>query len=48
MIVKKYAVFIVLFCGSLYSATIKIDDTQAATMIDEREKFFFRSIFSAI
>lgn len=40
MIVKKYAVFIVLFCGSLYSATIKIDDTQAATMIDEREKFF--------
>ncbi|WP_304209797.1 hypothetical protein [Helicobacter canis] len=37
---KKYAVFIVLFCGSLYSATIKIDDTQAATMIDERENFF--------
>lgn len=48
MIVKKYAVFIVLLCGSLYGAIIKIDDAQATTMIDEREKFFFRSIFSAI
>ena len=37
---KQCIVFALLFSSSLYSATIKIDDMQAKTMIDEREKFF--------